>query len=118
MHSPEDFLEEGQGIERTLVEELKKIHTREQLLTSVPKLKKLFASLGNVMIAAEEYRAKHRHAFVQTTKREHALSDALRNELTRIYHIEGSRDIIEKCQEETLNRLDAVLKKQAVQRSS
>ena len=104
-HSAEDFYDEGQGIVRTLIEELKTIHTRDQLLTHAPGLKKLFNSLVDVLMSAHKYRED------SLSDREHILSDSLRQELERVYRIEGGRDIIEKCQEEALNRLDASVKK-------
>jgi hypothetical protein len=48
----------------------------------------------------------------ENNKMDRALSEHLRRELNRIYGIEGGREIIEKCQEEALFRLDGFEKRQ------
>lgn len=40
---------------------------------------------------------------------EKAVSDRLREEINRLCRIDGGQEIIEKCQEEALNKLDAYL---------
>jgi hypothetical protein len=106
--SLEDFQEEGEGFSRSLVKELRTIQNRKDLLESAPKLKKRFDGLVDLMIRAREF--KEKHPFLESNeliKMNHDLSDQLRIELNRIYAIEGGRELIEKCQEEGLNRLDA-----------
>lgn len=110
--STEDFKEEGEGVIRSLLQELKSIHTRGQLLATSTKLQRDFDRLVNIMIAAEQFIDTH----VERDKNEdgyfnHELSDQLRIELNRLYEIEGGRQIIEKCQEKALHRLDAFEKR-------
>ncbi|WP_068467749.1 hypothetical protein [Candidatus Protochlamydia phocaeensis] len=110
--SLDDFKEEGKGITRTLIQELQSIYTRDQLVASTSKLQRLFDKLADVMIAAREFRHKNSQLdSVILTKQDHELSDTLRIELNRIYRLEGGRQIIEKCQESALHRLDACQKR-------
>jgi hypothetical protein len=115
-HSLEEFEEEGEGVMRSLIQELRVIHTREQLLAAYGRLQRQFDRLVIIMIAAEEF--KHSHAEWEKeefVRQNHDLSDQLRIELNRLYRLEGGRQIIEKCQEKALHRLDAFEKKLAKQ---
>ena len=99
-------------ISKKLSTELSHIHTREDLVTSSSKLKRQFDELVDTIIAAREYQQKHSDIDMQDISRSnHLASDALREELNRVYRIEGCRQIIEKCQENALNRLDAFEKR-------
>ncbi len=113
--SLDDFEEEGEGVIRSLIQELQAIHTREQLLHAAPKLQKQFDRLVTIMMAAEEFVAAHPDLDKGDMQQNHELSDQLRIELNRLYRLEGGRQIIEKCQEKALNRLDAFEKKMAKQ---
>lgn len=112
--SLEDFREEGEGVTRSLVKELSVIRTRSELLKAVPRLQKLFNNLIDVMIAAREFQEKSsKFDPIEWTYHNHELSDQLRIELNRVYALEGTREIIEKCQEQALHRLDAFEKRLA-----
>lgn len=116
-NSLEDFREEGEGITRSLIEELKEIRTREDLMQAIPRLEHLFDNLVDTIIAAEDYKEKNSRAdSLELTKENHELSDQLRIELNRIYSLEGGRQVIEKCQEQALHRLDAFEKRLAKQK--
>lgn len=107
-HSLEDFREEGEAVSQKLLVELSQIHTRQELLSSQIKLKRLFNDLVIIMIAAQNFREKHPDADLPELSLEnHLLSDKLRTELDRIFQIEGARELLEKFQEESLDRLDA-----------
>lgn len=103
--SLDDFEEEGEGVMRSLIQELRSIRTRDQLIASTQRLKPLFERLVTIMIAAEENRYVHPEG--EFSGPNHDLSDQLRIELNRLYCMEGGRQIIEKCQEKALLRLDA-----------
>ncbi|WP_158021734.1 hypothetical protein [Candidatus Protochlamydia naegleriophila] len=110
--SLEDFKEEGEGITRSLIQELQKIRSRDQLVASTGRLQRLFDELVLVAIAAREFHHTHQELeMIELTLTDHELSDRLRVELNRIYRFEGGRQIIEKCQEAALNRLDACEKR-------
>lgn len=103
----EDFRDEGEGIIRALTAELKKIRSRDDLLVHAPKLKQLFESIVDLIIQAETYKEAHPEAEIALHhKKEQSASDQLRIELNRILHMEGGREVIEKVQEDALNRLD------------
>ncbi len=107
-HSLEDFQEEGEGITRSLIQDLKKIHNREQLILASERLKHHFDRLVLLMISAEEFSLSHPKLENKEGERiSHDLSDELYAELNRIYRMEGGRQIIEKCQEKALYQLDA-----------
>ncbi len=112
--SLEDFQEEGEGVIRSLIQELKGIHTREQLLAASGKLQRQFDRLITLIIAAEEFSFSHPEVEKgEEIRHNHELSDQLRVELNRLYRLEGGRQIIEKCQEKALHRLDAFEKQHA-----
>lgn len=105
--SLDDFVEEGDGVVRSLVQELQSIHTRDHLLASTSKLKKLFDRLADIMIAAQEYANSHPELNKSELIRpNHEISDQLRIELNRLYKLEGGCQIIEKCQENALQKLE------------
>lgn len=108
-----EFREEGEGVTRSILRELQEIQTRTELVKAAPRLTKLFNELVGVIVSAQEFKSKSGDRIEEdsnTTDR--ALSEQLRIELNRIYGIEGGREIIEKCEEEALFRLDAFEKRQ------
>jgi len=107
-NSLEEFQEEGEATSHLLLLELQKIQTRNQLVASSPRLKKLFDNLVSTIIAAREYQHTHpEEEMCAITPRRHYLNDRLRAELNRIYEtIDGGRDLIEECQFDALHTLD------------
>jgi hypothetical protein len=108
----EDYKEEGKGVTRSLIQELRHIRNRDELLAAHHLLQKRFDQLVSIIIAAREF--QHKYPDWETHELsllDHELSDKLRVELNRLYQIEGGRQIIEKYQEMALNRLDACEKK-------
>lgn len=104
--SYEDFREEGESITRSLIKELREIRTREDLLSTAPKLEKLFLKLAEVMIQARHFQQMNPHQSTPAlSAKDHALSDQLRTELNRVYRMEGGREVIEKCQEKALKKM-------------
>lgn len=105
--SLEDFRAEGETVSRALILELSKIRTREQLIASGSRLQRLFNDLTDLMIAAHEFRQKHKETEKIDLPANLELNNLLRNELNRIYKIEGGRQLIEKFEEQALHRLDS-----------
>lgn len=106
--SLEDFRDEGEGVARALTAELKKIRTRDDLLTHAPKLEQLFDSLVDIIIEAKKYKEMNPDMEISIPyKKDQSASDQLRVELNRVLHLEGGQEIIEKVQEKSLNRLNA-----------
>lgn len=108
--SLEEFREEGQGIEKSLLTLLKTIQVDEELYSAIPALTKHFDDLVDVMIGAHQWQESHPGARAPLmTKEAHELSSALSQELNRIYKLERGRLLIEKSQENSLQRLDTYL---------
>ncbi len=104
----DDFREEGEAISRSITKELLAIHSRNELLAAAPRLKVLYGRLVDVMIRSRTFQANQvvgSEALVSLSH-DSQVSDALRTELNRIYRIEGAFEIMEKCQEDALHRLD------------
>lgn len=108
-----EFREEGEAVIRALVKELQPIQTRHELLRAAPRIKKLFNELTTIIIQAEEFQHKHPDSMgAEFYRDEYAAGEQLRLELIRIYAIAGCREVIEKCQEEALVRLDTFERRQ------
>lgn len=105
--SLEDFQKEAEGVCRTLVEELQQVETREDLLKSESKLRHLFDELVEVILTARQYQEKH---LDEAPALSNSYDERLLEEMMRIYHIEGGREIIERAQREALIRLDGKIK--------
>ena len=106
-HSLEDYQYEGEAQARALVKELKKIHTREELSSALPKLKKQFHQFVQLMIQAKEFQLKHpEYEEVDPAYFDHTYTEALKTELVRVCKLEGGREMIEKAQREALIQLD------------
>lgn len=95
---------ESRGIVRAIVSELQQIHTREDLLKSSPKLRKQLNRLVESMIKARTLQLQSQLNEAQFERQ--PLCDVLRNELNRVYKLDGGREIIENCQKDALDRLD------------
>jgi hypothetical protein len=107
-NSIEDFQHEGETSSRALIFDLQKIHTREELASSAPLLKKHFESLVDLMIRARTFQESHpEESLALPFAKQTTISDELEEELRRIYKIEGGREIVERAQQEALVHLDA-----------
>ena len=97
--------------------ELQKIHNREDLAKSAPLLKLKFDRLVDLMIEARKTQQDHPEECVFDFDHSiYSSSEAVKEQLKRVYRIEGGKDVIEKAQREALIRLDAferILKKTA-----
>src|SRR5437899_11896989 len=92
-HSLEDFQYEGEAQARALVKELKKIHTREDLSSSLPKLKKQFHQFVQLMIQAKEFQLKHpEYEEVDPAYFDHTYAEALKTELDRVSSLEVGKE--------------------------
>ncbi len=112
--SQADFQENGQRIASQLTRELQKVHSREELLGVSQKLTKLFDDLVDVMIAARQAQQQQPWEEIPELSRSaEQVNVRLQIELQRVCHLDGGREIIEKCQESGLNRLDAFEKQLA-----
>lgn len=105
--SREDFREEGRSISRSLIKELHAIHSQRELLNRFATLKNLFERLTEVMIAARKFQmARPDNGPIFFTSEDRRISDLLRAELNRIYRQPGCRELLEKAQQQALDKLD------------
>jgi len=106
-NSSDDFHHEGESFCHALRNDLKKIHTREDLQRVAPDLKKKFNSLVDLIIASRIYQQKHPNEEApEFNDSEETASMLLLEELQRIYTLEGGREVVENAQREALIRLD------------
>ncbi len=99
-----------------LIKHLEQIESQEELLRAEPVLKKIFDAYVGLINQAREYQLKHTDEVATDGGSDFSISDALKEELRRIFAIEGGREIIERAQQEALVRLDGYEKIQAKQR--
>lgn len=104
LSSLEDFHHEGESRCRKLVKELQQIKTSEELLQAEGVLKKHFESLVGLMLEAKQFQRDHEDA-ESMSGMQNIVSQVLKEELQRIYAIEGGRVVIERAQHEALVRL-------------
>lgn len=103
--SIEEFQFEGEDIARGLLKQLEKVHSMSDLKREGPKLKKEYASLVEVMIAAKKFQNRHPDEEVPRIQRLE-VSEALKKEFMRIYQLEGCAELMEALQRESLHKLD------------
>lgn len=109
--SPHEFRQEGESLCRSLVKELQQVETREDLVKLSPYLRKCFSQFAELMMAAHAYEREHAGEAVSEESEDYLASEALMEEMKRIYRIEGARKIIEDAQREALFALDGYMRK-------
>lgn len=103
--SYEDFQFEGDAHCRKMLTTLRGIQDRQQLLQALPILRQHFEDLADLIIAARK--------FQQSTLEVKDFypsfySMALKEELKRLYQMEGGRVLVEKAQKQAFLRLDVL----------
>jgi hypothetical protein len=104
--SLEEYCFEGEGTMRKLILECKNIHSKEDLVAERPKIKKNLTHLTDLMIAAKKFQMKNPEEEF-TLNLSYAVSNQLKEELSRIYKIEGCRQLMEEMERESLHKLDS-----------
>jgi hypothetical protein len=105
--SLEDFQWEGSSHARALLKDLQKIESREDLSRIEPLLKKDFHKLVDVIIQARAFQQKNPEEEIPFQNINPILNASLRDELKRVYEIEGGRECVERVQREAMLKLDA-----------
>lgn len=103
--SLEEYQLEGENIAKALLRHLERVESVGDLIKEGPKLKKEYALLVQVMIAAKIYQNKHPDEEVSEPIGLE-VSEALKNEFMRIYQLEGCQEVMEGLQRESLHKLD------------
>lgn len=104
--SQASFLAQGRAIKCELLTELEQINDIDQLLLELPQLERHFNHLVDLMIEARKYQISHQSVWKPSAE-DLALSQALAQELARLYQIPSARSLLEKSQESALLRLAA-----------
>lgn len=107
--SIDDFKQEGEARCRRLVRLLESVQDHEDLLKKEPDLKKEFTKLIDLVIEARTYQLENPEQV--PALEESPLSDDLKEQMIRVYHIDGGREIMERAQREPLLKLDSFEKK-------
>ena len=103
-----EYRNEGEGRTRDLIAELENIYSREELVKASPRLKRLFEELVDLIVEAKIDQKERPELFYEDfAKKENRFNDKLRNELNRIYRIDGGRELVEKAQKNALHKLDS-----------
>jgi len=92
-----DLRYEWESQTKKLVEELRSIDSKEDLQSSVPKLKKQFNKLADLLLQARSFPAEECEPTYA--------SEELFAELARLYEMPGGRELIESSQAESIRRL-------------
>jgi len=94
----EDLVSQGEAETRLLAEELHCIETKEELKRRLPRLRKRFNRIANLLIDLRK--------FSNLPPGEPTLaSEKLFIELARLYEIPGAREIIESAQSEAVHTI-------------
>lgn len=108
--STQEFRQEGESLCRRLTKELQQVETRDDLLKMAPLLKKRFQQFAELVMEARKFQREHAGEAMPQDDGDYLASEALMEEMKRVYQIEGGRKIIEDAQREALFALDAYLK--------
>ncbi len=94
------FKEKGQSKSRLLVEELKMIRTKDQLVEKRQFLRRYFDELYDLNEQVKIYAQNHPSQVLPPLDLEaKELSDQLKLELLRVSRLDGGREIIEECRQ-------------------
>lgn len=106
--SLKDFRHEGESTCRAIISDLQSIENREDLMRMEPILKRRFEKLATIIIEARQFQIAYpEEALSVQMPQENEISDTLKEELQRVYSIEGGKEIIERVEREAMLKLDA-----------
>lgn len=109
--SIEEYRRDGEALCRSFTHLLQRVETREDLLKSLPEIKRHYEEIAKLVIEAQNYKKEHEGEAVEPWDSSDALaSETLMLELKRIYRMEGGRELMENAQKEAFFRLDSTLK--------
>ena len=100
----QDCKREARGIIKSLTADLKEVQTREDLIDHEKTIQKKSRELVSLMIRLKKLEEK---GLTIPKDDDQTFSDALMQEMKRIYTIQGGRELIERFQREALLELDA-----------
>lgn len=89
---------EGEAQTRKLAQELSQIETKEELQKAVPRLRKRFDEMAELLLQLRAFPAQESEPSLA--------SEQLFAELARLYEMPGGRELIETAQSEAVARLE------------
>lgn len=92
-----DIRYEGEAETRKLAEELRMIETKEELQKAIPKLRKQFNRIADLLIEAK--------GFPKEDLEPSLASEELFTGLARLYEIPGGRELVESAQVDAVQKL-------------
>lgn len=97
--SQEELRSEGEEACRVFIQDLQKIHTKEEAIKHYKSIKKRYYKIASLMA---DLREMHDEEGEYEVNRNPELSNKLFQELSRLYEIPGIREIFEKAQREAI----------------
>lgn len=98
--SYDKFKEKGNSKSRSLIDELKMVRTKDQLVERRHFLRRSFDDLASLNEQAKSYALNHPSEPLPILDPESKeLSDQLKAELLRVYRLDGGREIIDECRQ-------------------
>lgn len=105
--SYDDFREKGRSKTRSLVAELKKIRTKDQLIQREENIRSAFGEIALLLGQLEEFQQMHLDLdSLPLSAIDRELSDQLRLEISRICRLDGGKDILERCKKTIPKQLE------------
>ncbi len=103
--SIEECRYESENISRSLLKDLEKVESLNDLIIRKSKLTKKFAILVDVIIISKKYGSNHQFDEIEN-KEDQYLSDLILEQFVRIYKIDGCKELMEDIQRESLHKLE------------
>ncbi len=99
----EELRQKGTDQMRTLIRELRRVETVDDLRQAEPTLRKIYLQIAKLMITAKKYEAFHPEMELSDLPQINIeLSKRLQKELERVAMLEGGREVFESWQAEPL----------------
>ena len=98
--SVDEFRQQGEEAAASLTDEMRRIHSKEELQAALPKLRKKYLRIAKLALAARELAREDGESFPPTEA-----SDELYAEIARLYELPGGRELLRSAQAESFKLL-------------
>ncbi len=95
----ESLQKKGESIQKSLVEDLKEVSCKEELIEKIPNLKKNFIKMAKLTAEVSLFLVEHPS---ENSPYNPKTGEELYRELLRIYEIPGGKEILERIQKEAI----------------
>ena len=103
--SYEDFRYEGEAVARSIAQDLKAVRTKEDLEKILPRLRKKFQKLADLIVALRKFRQEQPPEEACYSAYEAKANEELHSEIRRIYQMPGARQLMEQAQRDALTQI-------------